>query len=88
MTRLSGDELHDGLVWTGFDDAVQVWVLDGLGQACGHPPTTAWGGPCCAAFARAGRRIDEIPGAPRRGGAADPSAASDVTDPDVRPTEA
>ena len=88
MTRLTGDELRNGVVWTGFDDARQVWVVDGLGPARGHPLTRVRSGPCCAAFARAGRRIDEIPGAQRRGGAADPSAASDVTDPDVRPTEA
>ena len=87
MTRLSRDELHAGFVWNGFDYALQVWVVDGIGQACGHPPTMARGGPCCAAFARAGRRIDAIPGAQRRGGAADTSAASDVTDPDARPTE-
>ena len=37
MTRLSGDELRDGYVWNGDDDALQVWVVDGIVQPCGHP---------------------------------------------------
>ena len=37
MTRLSGDELRDGYVWNGFDYALQVWVVDGVAQSCGHP---------------------------------------------------
>ena len=87
MTRLSRDELHAGFVWNGFDHALQVWVVDGIGQACGHPPTMARGGPCCNAFVLAGRRIDELPGAERRGRAPN-RGASRVTDPDARPTEA
>ena len=38
MTRLTGDELRNGVVWTGFDDARQVWVVDGLGQARDEMP--------------------------------------------------
>ena len=88
MTRLSGDELRDGVVWNGFDDALQVWVVDGVVPRCGHPPAMARRSPCCAAFVLAGRRIDEIPGAHRRGPAPGASAASGATDPAARPTEA
>ncbi len=91
MTRLSGDELRHGVVWNGFDYALQVWVVEGVVQRCGHPPAMARRGPCCAAFVLAGRRIDEIPGAQRRGSASGPSAESEVTevtDPTTRPTEA
>jgi hypothetical protein len=88
VTRLSGDELRNGFVWNGFDYALQVWVVDGVVQRCGHPPAMARRGPCCAAFVLAGRRIDETPGAQRRGSVAGPSAASGVTDPLARPTEA
>ena len=71
MTRLSGDELRDGYVWNGFDYALQVWVVDGVVQRCGHPPAMARGGPCCPAFRLAGRRIDDdsrcaAPPLPRR----------------------
>ena len=66
MTRLSGDELRDGSVWNGFDYALQVWVLDGVVQHCGHPMAMRRGGPCCPAFRLTGRRIDTIPGAQRR----------------------
>ncbi len=88
MTRLSGDELRDGFVWNGFDYALQVWVVDGIVQRCGHPSAMARRGRCCATFVLAGRRIDEIPGAQRRGSAADTTAASGATDPATRPTEA
>ena len=66
MTRLSGDELRDGSVWNGFDYALQVWVLDGVVQRCGHPVAMRRGGPCCPAFRLAGRRIETIQGAQRR----------------------
>jgi hypothetical protein len=66
VTRLSGDEVRDGFVWNGFDYALQVWVVDGVVQRCGHPPAMARRGPCCAALVLAGRHIDTIPGAQRR----------------------
>jgi hypothetical protein len=66
VTRLSGDELRDGYVWNGFDYALQVWVVEGVVQGCGHPPTMSRSAPCCAAFELAGQRIDRIPGAQRR----------------------
>ena len=66
MTRLSGDELRDGYVWNGFDYALQVWVVDGVVQRCSHPAAMSQHAPCCAAFALAGQRIDQISAAPRR----------------------
>lgn len=66
MTRLSSDELRDGYVWNGFDYALQVWVVEGVVQGCGHPPAMSRSAPCCAAFELAGQRIDRISGAQRR----------------------
>ena len=80
MTRLSGDELRDGDVWNGFDDALQVWVVDGVAQSCGHPVAMRRAGACCPAFRLAGRRIETIPGAQRRPPTADGGAGSSRTD--------
>ena len=80
MTRLSGDELRDGDVWNGFDYALQVWVLDGVAQSCGHPVAMPRGGACCPALRLAGRRIETIPGAQRRPPTADGGAGSSRTD--------
>jgi len=66
VTRLSGDELRDGYVWNGYDDALQVWVVDGIVQPCGHPAAMSRHAPRCHAFALTGQRIDRIPGAQRR----------------------
>lgn len=66
MTRLSDDECRDEYVWNGFDYALQVWVVDGIVQPCGHPTAMSRHAPCCAAFVLAGQRIDRIPGAARR----------------------
>jgi hypothetical protein len=88
VTRVSGDELRDGFVWNGFDYALQVWVIDGIVQRCGHPPVMARRGPCCTAFVLAGHRIAETPGAQRRGSATGPTAAPGVTEPLARPSEA
>jgi len=58
MTRLSGDEIRHGRVWTGFDYDLQVWVVGGVIQRCGHPETMRLGGkPCCNAYRLAGQRI-------------------------------
>ena len=80
MTRLSGDERRDGYVWNGFDYALQVWVIDGIAQRCGHPVAMALQGPCCAAFSLAGRRIETIHGAQRRRPTAGDGAGSSGTD--------
>ena len=66
MTRLSGDEWRDGYVWNGFDYALQVWVVEGIAQPCGHPPRMCRHAPCGAAVALAGQRVDRIPGAQRQ----------------------
>ena len=80
MTRLSGDELRDGYVWNGFDDALQVWVIDGVAQSCGHPVAMERGSACCPALRPAGRRIETSPGAERRLPTADGEAGSSRTD--------
>jgi hypothetical protein len=35
MSRESSDEVRDGRVYTGFDYALQVWVIDGVIQPVG-----------------------------------------------------
>ena len=80
MTSLSGDKLRDDYVWNGFDYALQVWVIDGVAQSCGHPVAMARGGACCPALRLAGRRIETIPGAQRRLPTADGEAGSSRTD--------
>jgi hypothetical protein len=80
VTRLSGDALRDGYVWNGFDYALQVWVIDGVAQSCGHPVAMPRGGACCPALRLAGRRIEMIPGAQRRPPTADGGAESSRTD--------
>ena len=80
MTRLSGDERRDGSVWNGFDDALQVWVIDGVAQSCGHPVAMRRAGACCPAFRLAGRRIDTMPGPQRRRPTAGDGVGSSGTD--------
>jgi hypothetical protein len=80
VTRLRGDELRDGDVWNGFDDALQVWGVDGVAQRCGHPVAMRRAGPCCPAFRLAGRRIETIHGAQRRPPTAAGGAGSSRTD--------
>ena len=66
MTRFSDDELRDGRVFNGFDYEIQVWVVDGAIQQCGHPASMRQGGVlCCDAFRFAGQRIADVPGAER-----------------------
>jgi hypothetical protein len=66
VTRVSGDDVRDGHVWHGFDDALQVWVVEGVAQPCGHPPAMSRHTACCTARVLAGRRIEAIPGAQPR----------------------
>jgi hypothetical protein len=66
VTRVSGDDVRDGHVWNGFDYALQVWVVEGVVQPCGHPPAMSQHAPCCAARVLAGQRIEAIPGAQPR----------------------
>jgi len=87
VTRFSRDELRNGFVWNGFDDALQVWVVDGVVQRCGHPPAMRRWDPCCPAFVLAGRRIDTIPGAQRRRPDPGDGAGARRTDPARTRTE-
>jgi hypothetical protein len=64
MTRQSGDEILFGRVWNGCDYDLQVWVVDGIVQPCGHPHTMR--SPersCCNAYRLAGQNILEVPDA-------------------------
>jgi hypothetical protein len=74
MSRLSGDEIRHGRVWNGFDYELQVWVVNGIIQCCGHPNTMR--SPkhsCCNAYRLAGRSILDLPNAQRRDGRGDPN---------------
>ena len=67
MTRLSGDEIRHGRVWNGFDYELQVWVIDGTIQNCGHPAMMRFQDrPCCNAYHLAGQSILDVPNAQRR----------------------
>ena len=60
MSRVSRDEIRDGAVWNGYDYALQVWVLDGVVQDCGHftlCPTL-----CCNARRYEGLNVRDIAG--------------------------
>jgi len=37
MSRLSTDQYINGQLVNGFDYDLQVWVIDGVIQDCGHP---------------------------------------------------
>lgn len=65
MTRQSGDEIRYGRVWNGFDYSLQVWVLDGIIQNCGHPEEMKTQG-CCNQHKLAGRKLLDIPEAEAR----------------------
>lgn len=56
-----------GRVWSGFDYDLQVWVVGGVVQICGHPESMRLGGkPCCNAYRLAGRKILDLPVMNRR----------------------
>ncbi len=60
--RMSGDEIKHDRVWNGFDYALQVWVINGYIQDCGHPEEMKNQG-CCNQHKLAGRSILDISGA-------------------------
>jgi hypothetical protein len=69
MSRLSGDEIRHGRVWNGFDYELQVWVVNGIIQCCGHPD--AMRSPkhsCCNAYRLAGQNILDVPNEQKRDG--------------------
>jgi len=59
MTRLSIDEIKHGRVWNGYDYSLQVWVVDGVIQDCGHPEEMKAKG-CCNTHKLTGRKILDI----------------------------
>jgi hypothetical protein len=63
MTRTSDDLIRNGRVWDGFDYSLQVWIVEGIVQRCGHPARMREHGPCCNQDLYAGRPVAEIPGA-------------------------
>jgi len=60
--RTSTDQLKNGIVWNGFDYTLQVWVLEGIIQNCGHPQNMSKGHGCCNARTLHGRKISETQG--------------------------
>ena len=72
MTRRSGDEIRGGRVWNGFDYELQLWVVDGIIQRCGHLDTMRLPEKsCCNAYRLAGQSILDVPDAQRRNGVDD-----------------
>ena len=59
VTRLSKDEIKHGRVWNGYDYSLQVWVVDGVIQDCGHPEEMKAKG-CCNTHKLTGRKILDI----------------------------
>ena len=67
MTRSSQDEYDaTGYVQNGYDYALQVWVLGGIVQRCGHPERMRQHGPCCDQARYAGQPVAGVFGAERR----------------------
>ena len=61
MARLSGDERVDGRLVNGFDYDLQVWVLAGIIQDCGHPSGVHAGRRgCCNARLYSGRSLPDV----------------------------
>ena len=58
--RLSSDSFNPaGEVVNGYDYDLQVWVIDGIVQDCGHPARMRHRGPCCDAHLYAGMDIQQ-----------------------------
>ncbi len=47
MSRVSSDDYRNGELMNGFDYDLQVWVVGGIIQDCGHP--ASMGPECCNA---------------------------------------
>jgi hypothetical protein len=65
VTRLSIDEIKHERVWNGYDYSLQVWIVDGVIQDCGHPSEMKARG-CCNAYKLAGKKILDVTGAQKR----------------------
>ena len=59
MSRQSRDEIRDGAVWNGYDYALQIWVLEGIIQPCGHQDAPECG---CRAAIYFGMPVNAISG--------------------------
>jgi hypothetical protein len=65
MSRQSRDvRAPDGSILDGFDYDLQVWVVGGIVQTCGHPERMrpADGRGCCNAWRYGGEPVATIPG--------------------------
>jgi hypothetical protein len=61
---MSGDEIRRSRMWNGFDYELQVWVVGGIIQNCGHPAMMRFQDrPCCNAYRLAGQKILDVPNA-------------------------
>lgn len=56
MSRISSDQYINGKLINGFDYDVQVWVINGIVQRCGHPESMGY---CCNKKKYAGLTIEE-----------------------------
>lgn len=61
--RTSQDQVVDGAIWNGFDYNLQVWVIEGQVQGCGHPAHMA---NCCNGKKYAGQMVRDIEGREHR----------------------
>lgn len=57
MSRESVNEIIGGKVWNGFDYGLQVWVVEGEIQNCGHREEMSCG---CTARKLAGQMICDV----------------------------
>jgi len=59
------DEVRGGRVYNGFDNALRVWVKEGIIQDCFHLPLVQRFG-CCDAHRLSGKSIYTVKGAEER----------------------
>jgi hypothetical protein len=58
--RESNDELDsEGRLFNGYDYELQVWVVEGRVQPCGHPRKIERAGPCCTADRYQGALLED-----------------------------
>jgi len=55
-------DIRDGAIYNGFDYELQVWIVDGIIQDCGHPRTPEKGHGCCNARRLHGRKVRDVQG--------------------------
>lgn len=57
--RESRNEMKDGKLVNGFDYDLQVWVIDGVIQECGHPTNMQ---DVCNACKYQGKKLSDVKG--------------------------